>query len=78
MSNPSSTNLGAGHIVCNLLSAFVLFILVEYPLRTSITVFILPRLTHTDLLKKHFFKENAESKEKTAEAAFIEKKLAAL
>lgn len=52
LTDPISTVFGAGHIACNLLLAFVLFILVEYPLRSAVTVFILPKISHTDLLRK--------------------------
>ena len=54
LSDPTSLVLGSGHIACNLLAAFVLFIFIEYPLRTSITVFILPKLTHDDVLRRYY------------------------
>ena len=53
LSDPTSLILGAGHIMCNLLAAFVLFVFVEYPLRTAITVFIMPKLSHDDVLRRH-------------------------
>jgi hypothetical protein len=37
-----------------LLAAFVLYLLVEYPLRTLITVFILPKLSNDDVLRRHY------------------------
>jgi len=54
LTDQTSMVLGAGHISCNLLAAFVLFIFIEYPLRTAITVFVLPKLTHEDVLRRHY------------------------
>ena len=56
LTNPSSTIFGAGHVLCNVMTSFLLYIFIEYPLKTVVG-YLTPFVSHTELLKKHYMKE---------------------
>ena len=68
--------MGVGNILCELLSAFVIYMVVEYPLKNLLRRTLFPKLSHDNLIRHKLGLRNSEdsmSKVKTEEFLLAKK-----
>jgi len=54
LTNPVSTVLASGHVIANMCFAFLMYLVVEYPVKTFIGILLNGRLSHNKLLRKKY------------------------
>jgi hypothetical protein len=48
-----------GHMVSNMLTGLAMFLVLEYPLAQLVNVLIIKRISHKNLLRRHFRLQHA-------------------
>lgn len=66
---PTSTMFAIGHMVSNMLTGLFMFLVIEYPLAQLVNFVIVKRISHQNMLRRHFKLQAAQLQEDAQLAA---------